>query len=76
MREFVAAPRRADAVVPGSAFGDDSPALRLRVATGLLYGNTEEEREAALGAAEPLKLPWIAANLARLDEVLADLTGG
>ncbi len=63
-------------VLPGSAFGDDSPALRLRVATGLLYGNTEEEREAALGAAEPLKLPWIAANLARLDEVLADLTGG
>ncbi len=61
-------------VLPGSAFGDDSPALRVRVATGLLYGNTEEEREAALTAAEPLKLPWIAANLARLDEVLGDLT--
>ena len=61
-------------VLPGSAFGDDSPALRLRVATGMLYGNTEHEREAALSASEPLALPWIASTLTRLDEVLEDLT--
>jgi hypothetical protein len=30
---------------------------------------------AALHAADPCSLPWIAASLARLDEVLADLTG-
>ncbi len=61
-------------VLPGSAFGDDNPALRLRVATGLLYGTTDAEREQALAAEDPLILPWIASALARLEEVLADLT--
>ena len=61
-------------VLAGSAFGDDEPALRLRVATGLLYGNTDAEREEALAAEDPLRLPWIAASLARLEEVLGDLT--
>lgn len=61
-------------VLPGSVFGDDRPALRLRVATGMLYGNSDEQREAALTAPDPLTLPWIATDLARLDEVLADLT--
>ena len=50
-------------------------ALRLRVATGLLYGDTDAQREAALTAADPVPLPWIAAALARLEEILADLTG-
>lgn len=63
-------------VLPGSAFGDDRSALRLRVATGMLYGTCDEQREAALTAADPLALPWIAADLDRLDEVLSDLTGG
>ena len=63
------------AVLPGSAFGEDSGRLRLRVATSLLYGDTDAERTAALDSAEPLSLPWIAASLDRLDEVLADLTG-
>jgi aspartate/methionine/tyrosine aminotransferase len=61
-------------VLPGSAFGDDPPALRLRVATGLLYGDTDAEREAALISGEPLALPWIASALTRLQDVLADLT--
>ena len=43
------------------------------MATGLLYGETEEERECALAAPDPLALPWIAAALARLAEVLAGL---
>ena len=60
-------------VLPASAFGERESALRLRVATGLLYGETEEERECALAAPDPLALPWIAAALARLAEVLADL---
>jgi aspartate aminotransferase len=60
-------------VLPGRAFGD--PGWRLRVATCLLYGETEAQRSAALDAADPCALPWIAASLDRLDEVLADVTG-
>ena len=43
------------------------------VATGLLYGDTDAQREAALSAADPISLPWIASGLARIEEVLADL---
>jgi aspartate aminotransferase len=59
--------------LPGSAFGESPAALRLRLATGLLYGDTDEKQEAALAAPDPLALPWIAAELARLEEILADL---
>jgi aspartate aminotransferase len=62
-------------VLPGSAFGEDGGRLRLRVATAMLYGDTDAERQAALNSADPCSLPWIAASLARLEEVLADLTG-
>jgi aspartate aminotransferase len=62
-------------VLPGSSFGEDSGRLRLRVATAMLYGDTDTERHAALNSADPCSLPWIAAPLARLEEVLADLTG-
>lgn len=63
------------AVLPGSAFGEDSGRLRLRVATSLLYGDTDTERIAALNSADPVSLPWIAGSLDRLEQVLADLTG-
>ncbi len=63
-------------VLPGSAFGDDRWRLRLRVATGMLYGETDEQRDAALTAADPCALPWIAAALDRLEEILADLGNG
>ena len=62
-------------VLPGSAFGEDGGRLRLRVATAMLYGDTDDERHAALNSADPCSLPWIAASLDRLEEVLADLTG-
>ncbi|HYZ52285.1 MAG TPA: pyridoxal phosphate-dependent aminotransferase [Streptosporangiaceae bacterium] len=62
-------------VLPGSAFGEDPAVLRLRVATGLLYGETSRQREAALTSAAPLDVPWIAASLAQVEEVLTDLTG-
>jgi aspartate aminotransferase len=61
-------------VLPGCAFGDEGRRLRLRVATGMLYGDTDTQRTVALNAADPCSLPWIAASLARLEEVLADLT--
>lgn len=60
-------------VLPASAFGEDEPALRMRVATSLLYGDDDAQRERALASADPVSLPWIAASLRRLDDVLADL---
>ncbi len=60
-------------VLPASAFGEQRWRLRLRVATALLYGETDEQRNAALTAPDPCVLPWIAAVLDRLEEVLADL---
>jgi aspartate aminotransferase len=62
-------------VLPGSAFGEDGGRLRLRVATAMLYGDTDDERHAALNSADPCCLPWIAGSLDRLEEVLAGLTG-
>jgi aspartate aminotransferase len=60
-------------LLPGSAFGDDPNALRVRAATGRLYGETRTERQAALDAPEPLRLPWIRAALERIDAALGDL---
>ena len=60
-------------MLPGSAFGEDAAVLRMRVATGLLYGETDEQREIALASADPARLPWIAAALDRAADVLADL---
>jgi aspartate aminotransferase len=62
-------------VLPGSAFGDQSWRLRMRVATAMLYGDSDAQRLASLNSSDPCSLPWIAASLARLEEVLADLTG-
>jgi aspartate aminotransferase len=60
-------------MLPGSAFGEDGTVLRMRVATGLLYGETDEQRETALASDDPVRLPWIAAALDRAGDVLADL---
>lgn len=60
------------AVLPGSVFGDRSDAMRFRVATSLLYGD-EQQRWEALAAPDPCALPWIAAELKSLREILAAL---
>lgn len=60
-------------VLPARAFGANATALRLRVATGLLYGDTDAQRGLALASAAPLTLPWIAAALDRIGAILADL---
>ncbi|GGL46072.1 pyridoxal phosphate-dependent aminotransferase [Planomonospora parontospora] len=60
-------------VLPGHAFGDDPAALRVRMATSLLYGETTEQRLAALSAPDPLALPWIAASLDHLGGALDGL---
>jgi aspartate aminotransferase len=62
-------------VLPGRAFGEQTEALRLRVATGLLYGAHDEQREATLTSPDPLAMPWIESALARIEEILADLGG-
>ncbi|HEY3610056.1 MAG TPA: pyridoxal phosphate-dependent aminotransferase [Pseudonocardiaceae bacterium] len=61
-------------VLAGVEFGDDPRALRCRLATSLVYGRTDEQRIASLTAAQPLALPWIAADMAHLATALADLT--
>jgi aspartate aminotransferase len=61
------------ATLPGSAFGEPPAALRLRLATALLYGDTPRQQETALAASDPTALPWIAAALTRLSEILTDL---
>ena len=58
------------ATLPGSAFGDDPAAMRLRVATSLLCGDDDEQRESALRSDTPLDLPWIADQLDRLAAAL------
>jgi aspartate aminotransferase len=62
-------------VLAGSEFGESGDALRVRVATSLLYGDGDDQRAAALAAPDPVSLPWIDDALGRLAEVLADLTG-
>ncbi|MBD2892383.1 Aspartate/prephenate aminotransferase [Actinomadura sp. RB99] len=61
------------AVVPGSAFGDQPQDLKVRIATSLLYGQDDTQREMALISPEPTRLPWIAAALDRTAQVLASL---
>jgi aspartate aminotransferase len=39
----------------------------------MLYGDSDGQRERALRSDDPVTLPWIAAALDRIDEVLADL---
>lgn len=59
--------------LPGVEFGECAEALRLRVATSLLYGDSDAERYAALAVDDPTGLPWIRAHLDRLEEVLAEV---
>ena len=61
------------ATLPGSAFGESPAALRLRLATSLLYGDTPRQQEAALAAADSLALPPIADALNRLGDILTVL---
>ena len=60
-------------VLPASAFGEEPEVLRVRVATAMLYGETDAQRERALLSDDPVTLPWIAAALDRIEDVLADL---
>src|SRR3954447_17234713 len=65
--------RHGIAVLAGEAFGDDPAALRFRMATSLLYGDTDERKLEALGSDDPAALPWIASALERLGQGLTSL---
>ncbi len=61
------------ATLPGSAFGDHAGALRLRVATSLLYGPDDLRRQTALMDDDPLGLPWVRDGLGQLRGALERL---
>ena len=63
--------QRGIAVLAGEAFGDDPAALRFRLATSLLYGDSDERKLEALHSDDPAALPWIAGALERLRDGLA-----
>ena len=63
------------ATLPGRAFGDDPDRLALRVATSMLYGEDDHQREEALGSDRPAELPWIAASLDTVRTALGELVG-
>ncbi|MEU1630071.1 aminotransferase class I/II-fold pyridoxal phosphate-dependent enzyme [Streptomyces sp. NPDC020096] len=65
---------RLPGAVAGPRFGDDPAALRVRITTSVLYGGTSAEREAALHAAEPLRVPHVAEALAALGTAFCELT--
>ena len=58
-------------VLSGAAFGDEPAALRCRIATSLLYGESDDQRRQALAAEDPATLPWIKSSLDRLGEAVA-----
>lgn len=60
-------------VLPASAFGEPAAALRIRASVSQLYGDTDDQRTAALNAGHPGDLPWVRASVDRVGEVLADL---
>jgi aspartate aminotransferase len=60
-------------LLAGGLFGEPPTGLRVRAATGRLYGETDTERAAALSDADPLRLPWIRRSLDHLEQALADL---
>jgi aspartate aminotransferase len=60
-------------VLEGSAFGEPAEALRVRMATSRLYGDTAALQEAALTSDDPLRLPWIADSLTWLEDSLTNL---
>ena len=64
------------ATLPASAFGEPEEALRLRVATSRLYGDTWEQQEAALASDDPTSLPWLVEEFGQLRSGLAWLVSG
>ncbi|MGW1224588.1 pyridoxal phosphate-dependent aminotransferase [Streptomyces sp. NPDC001478] len=54
-------------VLAGHLLGDEPGALRFKCATSMLYGETAEQQEQALAAADPVSLPHVRAVLDRVE---------
>ncbi len=67
---------RLPAVLAGHRFGDDPGALRVRVTTSALYGDTAEARDVALLAPDPLSVPHVTEAVADLGRAFAELAVG
>jgi aspartate aminotransferase len=63
-------------VLSGAAFGDDPAALRFRLATSLLYGDTDAERRQTLESEDPVTRPGVQRALDRLRSALGALGDG
>ncbi|MGV9309625.1 pyridoxal phosphate-dependent aminotransferase [Nonomuraea sp. NPDC004354] len=61
------------AVLGGHQLDDDRRALRFKVATSMLYGDTPEQQEESLAADDPLKLPHVEQAVSRIKHSFADL---
>lgn len=61
-------------VLAGAHFGDRPEAFRFRVATSLLYGDSHDQRLAALQSDDPVSLPWISGALSMLRAGLQRIT--
>ncbi|WP_435243728.1 aminotransferase class I/II-fold pyridoxal phosphate-dependent enzyme [Streptomyces cucumeris] len=66
--------RTGRAVAGGHRFGDPPHTLRVRLSTLPFLGATDEERQRALDAPEPLELPHVQAALAAFDRAFRTLT--
>jgi aspartate aminotransferase len=64
------------AVLPGSAFGDDPAALRFRLATSLLHGDTDDERRSALADPEPAGRRRVREAVEALEAAIASIREG
>jgi aspartate/methionine/tyrosine aminotransferase len=65
---------RLRAPVPGGhRFGDELGALRVRLSTGPLLGETAEQRLESLAASQPLELPHVAEALVNFAEAFDEL---
>ncbi|MEU3250726.1 aminotransferase class I/II-fold pyridoxal phosphate-dependent enzyme [Streptomyces sp. NPDC006997] len=58
----------------GHRFGDDLPALRVRLSTSPLLGATDTERAESLGSPEPLETPQAQRALTHVKAVFDDLS--
>lgn len=65
--------RHGVAVLSGHHFGDDPRALRVRVATSMLYGDSEQQQLEALRSPDPVRVPHVRGQLDFLAAALTAL---
>ncbi|MFM7068395.1 MAG: pyridoxal phosphate-dependent aminotransferase [Actinomycetes bacterium] len=64
------------AVMGGHHFGDDPTALRVRIATSMLYGDTREMQQEALDSDRPTEVPHVAQAIGSVEDFARSVAGG